>query len=449
MSELGAGASGSVYAAATLAEAAAIEAAAASAMSDAAAADADSCFVEASMAIKVIDLHDLDIEDYRRVLRELRLLAQLRHPNVVDFQGAVLGAVLDADIRSVGLVFERWDSTLGRVLRSRQQLTVNHARYFMFQILSALQYLHGAGVVHCDLKPENILLNCSCAIALADFGLARCGVFPFGYDVVQTSWYRAPEVVLGGAFGPAIDMWSAGCIFAEMLRAVEASAAPTARPRNFALFPVEDEAPHQLAAFVAVVGPPPDSCLRAIAGDVPGAFDVLTESIRTAIKAYPPRARGGASPKNSTHMRRAPLALQFIDVPPLALDLLMRIMKFDPAERLTAAAALDHPFFDRMAASLPPPPPPPAVLPTTTDIDALLTEGAMRTKLRDMVNTDLRWPRTHNLMSSPSSSSPPMTSPPSSSPSSSSPPMTSPPSSSPPPSNTVTPASNAQSGSAP
>lgn len=431
MSELGAGASGSVYAAATLAEAAAIEAA--EAVAEAAeAASADEADVTdeadaASMAIKVIDMRDLDVEDYRRVLRELRLVAQLRHPNVVDFRGAVL----DAEIKSVGLVFERWDSTLGRVLRSRQQLTVNHARYFMFQILSALQYLHGAGVVHCDLKPDNILLNSSCAIALADFGLARCGALPFGYDVVQTSWYRAPEVVLGGAFGPAIDMWSAGCIFAEILRAVEASAAPAARPRNLALFPVEDEAPQQLAAFVAVVGPPPDSCLHTIAGDVPGAFDVLSESIRTAIKAYPARPRGGAPPKNSTPMRRAPLALQFIDAPPLALDLLMRIMKFDPAERPTAAAALDHPFFDRMAASFAPPPSP-AVSPTTTDIDVLLTERAMRAKLRDMVHPDLKWPRTYNL-------SPPM----------SSPPMSSPPLSSPPPSNTVVPASIAQSGSAP
>jgi mitogen-activated protein kinase 1/3 len=87
-----------------------------------------------------------------------------------------------------------------------------------FQILRGLKYLHSADVLHRDLKPSNLLLNASCDLKICDFGLSRTNEADFMTKYVVTRWYRAPELLLNeGCYTPAIDIWSVGCIIAEML----------------------------------------------------------------------------------------------------------------------------------------------------------------------------------------------------------------------------------------
>ena len=112
-----------------------------------------------------------------------------------------------------------------RVIRT-QDLSDDHAQYFIYQTLRALKALHSADVIHRDLKPSNLLLNANCDLKVCDFGLARSvkTAEPSGTETgfmteyVATRWYRAPEIMLTWQkYDVAVDIWSAGCIFAEML----------------------------------------------------------------------------------------------------------------------------------------------------------------------------------------------------------------------------------------
>ena len=102
------------------------------------------------------------------------------------------------------------------------QLQSVHQKYIMYQILQGLYYLHSAQILHRDLKPSNILLSTQCEVKICDFGLARLSDGMEGENVmtegVATRWYRSPEVLLGSNnYDEKADLWSVGCIFAEML----------------------------------------------------------------------------------------------------------------------------------------------------------------------------------------------------------------------------------------
>jgi len=115
----------------------------------------------------------------------------------------------------------RMETTLARVIRSRQTLTERHKQYFIYQLLCGLKYIHSAEVLHRDLKPENILINGGdCRLKITDFGLAR-GVMKESdtklTEYVVTRWYRAPEVMCSSRrYDEGVDVWSVGCIMAEL-----------------------------------------------------------------------------------------------------------------------------------------------------------------------------------------------------------------------------------------
>lgn len=112
-----------------------------------------------------------------------------------------------------------------QVIKANDDLSGDHHQFFLYQLLRGLKFVHSAKVFHRDLKPKNILANSDCKLKICDFGLARPALDPTPYhtiywtDYVATRWYRAPE--LCGSFyarySPAIDIWSVGCIFAEIL----------------------------------------------------------------------------------------------------------------------------------------------------------------------------------------------------------------------------------------
>ena len=192
-------------------------------------------------------------------------------------------------------------------------VTTNHQhyQYFLYQILRGLKFIHSANVLHRDLKPSNLLVNANCDLAICDFGLARGvdGQEALLTEYVVTRWYRAPELLCESArYGEAIDVWSVGCIFAEMLRR---------KP-----FFRGDTPQHQLETIVSVLGMPSDE-----------AMSIITHS--AARKAVCSGAECKPYPFKSYFPR---------DTSAVALDLLQQMLVFDSEQRLSVEAALQHPY---------------------------------------------------------------------------------------------------------
>ncbi|EPQ31257.1 uncharacterized protein PFL1_01442 [Pseudozyma flocculosa PF-1] len=322
----------------------------------------------------------------RRALREVAIL---RHIGMCDNVTALLD--FDAtfiEFSEIYLVLSASEADLSQIIRSGQALSDAHHQYFVAQILRGVRYMHAAKVVHRDLKPGNLLVNADCALRLCDFGLARAYADPsFGAgpaqpcdndelqmgeadehdplegrdgqsqergpdgrdkgtahlsrslspqsdlklhtqrrdskgkqrrlnypggpltEYVATRWYRAPEVMLcfREGYGPELDMWSVGCILAELIGG---------QP----IFPGKDYV-DQITRINSVLGSPSDSVVDKIG----------SERAKTYIKALP-------------RMPAVPLQNLYPTASPEAVDLLSRLLTWDPAERLTADEALRHPW---------------------------------------------------------------------------------------------------------
>ena len=206
------------------------------------------------------------------------------------------------------------ESDLHQIIHSSQPLTLEHVRYFLYQLLRGLKYMHSAQVIHRDLKPSNLLVNENCELKVGDFGMAR-GLCTspaehqyFMTEYVATRWYRAPELMLSlHEYTQAIDLWSVGCIFGEML----------ARRQ---LFPGKNYV-HQLQLIMTVLGTPSPAVIQAV-----GA-----ERVRAYIQSLPPR-------------QPVPWETVYPGADRQALSLLGRMLRFEPSARVSAAAALRHPF---------------------------------------------------------------------------------------------------------
>ncbi|GLU14722.1 hypothetical protein SLE2022_312750 [Rubroshorea leprosula] len=270
------------------------------------------------VAIKKIQDVFENISDAIRILREIKLLRLLRHPDIVEIKRIMLPPS-KREFKDLFVVFELMESDLHQVIKANDDLTREHHQFFLYQMLRALKYMHTANVYHRDLKPKNILANANCKLKVCDLGLARVAfsdtpTIVFWTDYVATRWYRAPE--LCGSFftkyTPAIDIWSIGCIFAEVL---------SGKP----LFPGKSVV-HQLDLITDLLGTP---SLETISG-------VRNEQAR----------------KYLTEMRKkhpVPFQQKFPNVDPLALRLLQRLLAFDPKDRPTAVEALADPYFKGLA----------------------------------------------------------------------------------------------------
>jgi len=174
-----------------------------------------------SVAIKKVSNVFEDPMAAKRLLREVQLLRHFTHDNILRLRDLSIAG------EDIYIVTELMDCDLHFVISSGQLLSDDHIQYFLFQLLLGLNHIHVTGVVHRDLKPHNILLNKDCELRLADFGLARhlaVGDQQASDDqrlltmYVTTRWYRAPELLcLNESYSTAVDMWSVGCILAEML----------------------------------------------------------------------------------------------------------------------------------------------------------------------------------------------------------------------------------------
>ncbi|CAK9314692.1 unnamed protein product [Citrullus colocynthis] len=270
------------------------------------------------VAIKKIHNIFEHISDAVRILREIKLLRLLRHPDIVEIKHIMLPPSR-RDFKDIYVVFELMESDLHQVIKANDDLTREHYQFFLYQLLRALKYIHTANVYHRDLKPKNILANANCKLKICDFGLARVAFSDtpttiFWTDYVATRWYRAPELC-GSFFSkytPAIDIWSIGCIFAEVLMG---------KP----LFPGKNVV-HQLDLMTDLLGTP--------------SLDTIS------------RVRNDKARRYLTTMRKkqpVPFSQKFPNADPLALRLLERLLAFDPKDRPTAEEALADPYFKGLA----------------------------------------------------------------------------------------------------
>lgn len=251
-----------------------------------------------------------------RILRELKFLRLLRgHENIVEIKDILMPAST-RNFNDVFVVFELMPTDLAHVLRSKTELSNLHIQYFMYQLLRGIYFLHSAGVFHRDLKPNNILINNDCALRICDFGLARADFddnpdVPIWTDYVATRWYRAPELIMTHftRYSTAIDIWSAGCIFAEMMG--------NGKP----LFPGKDGY-DQLQLMTSVIGSPSDDAISK----------VQSARVRQHFRMLPRR------PKRS-------FSQIFPNASPDACSLIEWMLEFDPVRRPSALEALSHPFF--------------------------------------------------------------------------------------------------------
>jgi mitogen-activated protein kinase 1/3 len=180
------------------------------------------------VAIKMVPRAFNDEVDAKRILREIKLLKHFRHENIVSIVDMMppTARYLE-DFHDVYIVADLMETDLHRIIYSKQSLSIDHTQYFVYQVLRGLKYIHSAEVIHRDLKPSNLLVNSNCDLKICDFGLARGihqpnneagrGGTMLLTEYVVTRWYRAPEIMLAcHEYSKPIDMWSVGCIFAEL-----------------------------------------------------------------------------------------------------------------------------------------------------------------------------------------------------------------------------------------
>lgn len=276
------------------------------------------------VAIKKIKDTFSDIVDAKRILRELKLLRHFNdHENIITIVDIMTVPPNSSEFVDIYIVTNLMESDLERIIRSKQVLTDQHFQYFLYQILRALKYVHSANVLHRDLKPSNLLVNTNCDLAVCDFGLAR------GFHVenqetlteyVVTRWYRAPELLCECPYyGKGVDIWSVGCIFAELL--------------THEAFFRGDNPQHQLEVIVSRLGCPPAEKLDFIESPV-----VLSSILACAPSRVP--AFASFFPKGSN---------------PLALDLLRRMLHFHPDDRISVENALRHPYLKDFHGQMPEP----------------------------------------------------------------------------------------------
>ena len=262
------------------------------------------------VAIKKITPISKHTSDAKHVLREIMLMRHMgKHENVITMEDLILRESND----ELYIVMELLDSDLHRVLQSKQTLTESHYKYFLFQLLCGLKYLHDNKIIHRDLKPGNLLVSKDCKLRITDFGLARerpdnIEDGPMTEHVV-TRWYRSPELMLcpDGLYSFPVDVWSCGCILAEMLG------------RN-PLFPGKTFI-HQLSLCFDVIGTPQDSDVQHIVNSEAREFlQTQRNKRKVAFSTLYPTAESSA------------------------WRLLDQFLQFNPDKRITVDDALQSPY---------------------------------------------------------------------------------------------------------
>ncbi|XP_064425322.1 mitogen-activated protein kinase 13-like [Latimeria chalumnae] len=243
----------------------------------------------------------------KRAYRELKLLKHMKHENVIGVLDVFTSASSLEEFQDFYLVMPYMATDLQRIMG---RLTEDKIQFLVYQILKGLKYIHSAGIIHRDLKPSNLGINEDCELKILDFGLAR-QADPKMTGYVVTRWYRAPEVILNWMhYSQTVDIWSVGCIMAEMLN-------------GRTLFKGNDYL-DQLTQIMKIMGVPGPEFIQKLDD----------QEARNYIKSLP-------------YFPKKDFKLLFPRASPLAVDLLEKMLVLDVDNRINAAAALAHPYFEQ------------------------------------------------------------------------------------------------------
>ncbi|KAE9617278.1 hypothetical protein Lal_00034344 [Lupinus albus] len=266
------------------------------------------------VALKKTRLHEDDEGVPPTTLREVSILRMLsRDPHVVRLMDVKQGQNKEGKT-VLYLVFEYMETDLKKFIRSfratGQNIPPATVKSLMYQLCKGVAFCHGHGILHRDLKPHNLLMDrTTMMLKIADLGLARAFTIPikkYTHEIL-TLWYRAPEVLLGAThYSMAVDIWSVGCIFAELVT-------------KTALFAGDSEL-QQLLHIFRLLGTPNETIW-------PGVSKLMN------WHEYPqwnPQSLSTAVP----------------GLDELGLDLLANMLKYEPASRISAKKAMEHAYFD-------------------------------------------------------------------------------------------------------
>ncbi|GLT74608.1 hypothetical protein SLA2020_463960 [Shorea laevis] len=257
------------------------------------------------VALKKVRFDTSEPESVQFMAREIMILQKLNHPNIVKLEGLATSRMQ----YSIYLVFDFMQSDLARIIsRPEERLTEPQIKCYMLQLLSGLQHCHERGILHRDIKGSNLLIDKNGMLKIADFGLANFysprNRHPLTSRVV-TLWYRAPELLLGAKdYGVGIDLWSAGCLLAEMF---------TGRP----IMPGRNEV-EQLHKIFKLCGAPSEEYWK---------------KLRLSSTFRPPRSY------------KPSFVESFREFPESALGFLTTLLALDPEYRGCASLALQNEFF--------------------------------------------------------------------------------------------------------
>uniref|UniRef100_A0A672YPF4 Mitogen-activated protein kinase n=1 Tax=Sphaeramia orbicularis TaxID=375764 RepID=A0A672YPF4_9TELE len=255
----------------------------------------------------------------QRTLREIKILLRFHHENIIGINDILRARHID-NMRDVYIVQTLMETDLYKLLKS-QRLSNDHVCYFLYQILRGLKYIHSANVLHRDLKPSNLLINTTCDLKICDFGLARIADpehdhTGFLTEYVATRWYRAPEIMLNSkGYSKSIDIWSVGCILAEMLS-------------NKPIFPGKHYL-DQLNHILGVLGSPCQEDLNCI----------INMKARNYLQSLPEKPK-------------IPWEKLFVKADSKGIIIHFcnnksRMLTFNPIKRITVEEALAHPYLEQ------------------------------------------------------------------------------------------------------
>eukprot|EP00299_Pterocystis_sp_00344_P012068 c5742_g1_i1.p1 GENE.c5742_g1_i1~~c5742_g1_i1.p1 ORF type:complete len:371 (-),score=42.79 c5742_g1_i1:126-1238(-) len=256
------------------------------------------------------------LQDKRFKNRELQIMRMINHPNVVSLKHCFYSSGEQPNEVYLNLVMEYVPDTIHRVIRQYSMMDhpvpITIVKLYVYQLFRAIHCIHSMGICHRDIKPQNLLVDTQThVLKLCDFGSAKILVEGEpNVSYICSRYYRAPELIFGStAYKASIDVWSVGCVMAELL---------LGEP----LFPGESGV-DQLVEIIKVLGTP------------------LREDIRAMNQNY--------TDFTFPQIKPEPWYQVFSpQTPPEAIDLISKILVYDPERRLKPLEACSHPFFDRL-----------------------------------------------------------------------------------------------------